>query len=427
MSTVPAALEVFVARWRQRLQRDRVACFGRFLLRRFLDDRCFETAGALSYTTVFALVPLTAVAVAVLSAFPVFQEWTTQLSDFVFTHFVPSAARTVEQYLLSFAEGVNRLTLAGVLVLVVTAALTLSGIEATFNRIWRVETPRPALVRFLVYWTVLTLGVLLVTAAVALTSYLYAVSRQAGVAPEGMGDRLLPLLPWALELLVFTMAYIVVPNRRVAIRHGLAGGVLATVLFELAKYGFALYLRSFPSYQVLYGAMAVIPIFLLWVYVSWVVVLLGASFAASLSAFRYQPVAMRLPAGYEMFGLLRLLGRLREGHRRGHPLSTAELLDLEPGLTDDLLHRFLGDLARINVVLRAEQGGWVLGRDLDQVSLGELYEAAHLRVPVNEAHLPCRDDALGDAAAAALDGLRLPLRDALRRPVGALLEPTKEP
>lgn len=416
------AIREQVIDWWKRQRRERWQTFARFLWQRFLADRCFETAGALSYTTVFALVPLTAVAFGVLSAFPVFDEWTGLLGDFVFTHFVPAAARTVEDYLLQFAVGAHRLTLPGVLALIVSAALVLAGIESTFNRIWRVETPRPPLTRFLVYWSTLTLGVLLATAGLAFTSYLYATSVEAGVAAPALGERLLRAVPVGIELAAFTLAYLIIPNRAVAFRHALAGGVLATALFETAKYGFALYLRSVPSYQVIYGALAAIPIFLLWVYLSWVVILLGASFAASLSAFRFQPAALRLPPGYELFGLLRLLGRFRQAHGQGRVLDSDDLHRLEPGLTDDLMQRMLGDLVRIGIVHRADGGGWLLARDLDQVSLLELYEAGRLWVPVAEANLPRCDDAIGRAAAAALEQMRLPLRAELGRPVGSLLK-----
>ncbi|PIX61773.1 MAG: hypothetical protein COZ47_00155 [Lysobacterales bacterium CG_4_10_14_3_um_filter_64_11] len=169
------------------LHRERVQAFARFLWRRFVDDRCFETAGALSYTTVFALVPLSAVAFAIVSGFPVFQQWTDRLGDFVFSNFVPSAARTVETYLKAFSQGVSGLTLAGTLALIASAVLTLSSIEATFNRIWRVDAPRPRLTRFLVYWTVLSLGAIAATAALAFTSYLYALSADTGLQSSVLG------------------------------------------------------------------------------------------------------------------------------------------------------------------------------------------------------------------------------------------------
>lgn len=402
---------------------ERVRVFLEFLGRRFVDDRCFETAGSLSYTTVFALVPLSAVAFGVMSAFPVFQQWTEQLSDFVFSSFVPGAARTVESYLQEFTASVSKLTLAGILALIVSAILTLSSIETTFNRIWRVKAPRPKLTRFLVYWTVLTLGAILAGAVLALTSYLYTV---AGAGAAAYGERLIRWTPTLVELAGFTAAYLVIPNRRVSWRNGLAGGVLATALFELSKYGFALYLSNFPSYQQIYGALAAIPIFLLWIYVSWLVILLGASFAASLSAFRFQPAALRLPEGAEFFGLLRLLGRLRDAQLSGTGLHAEELHGLEPSLSDDQLQRMLADLLRIRVLSRTEEGSWLLARDLRHVTLGELHEGCRLRIPLEDLRVPFQDDSIGRAAASAVESLRLPLREGLSRNLSSLFAESEE-
>lgn len=409
------------------LHGERARSFVEFLWRRFVDDRCFETAGALSYTTVFALVPLSAVAFGVMSAFPVFQQWTERLSDFVFSSFVPDAARTVETYLQQFTASVSKLTVAGILALILSAVLTLSSIEATFNRIWRVKQHRPKLTRFLVYWTVLTLGALLAGAALALTSYLYGISMVSGARAVAVGERLIGWAPTLVELVAFSAAYLVIPNRRVPWRHALAGGLLATVLFELSKYGFGLYLRNVPSYQQIYGALAAIPIFLLWLYLGWVVILLGASFAATLSAFRFQPAALRLPDGAEFFGLLRLLGRLREAQRSGLGLHSAELHALEPSLSDDQLQRMLSDLLRIRVVLRSEAGRWLLSRDLRQVTLGELHEGCRLRIPVEDLRVPFKDDIIGKVAARAVESLRQPLRAGLSRDLSSLFAEVEEP
>lgn len=404
----------------QRLDRERCESFARFVWRRFVDDRCFETAGALAYTTVFALVPATAVALGVLSGFPVFQTWSDRLAEFVFSNFVPEAARAVADYLLEFASGAAGLTMAGVTALLLSALLTLSAIEATFNRIWRVETPRPTLTRFLVYWTVLSLGMLLAVASVALSSYLFSLPL-LGAAAAGQGSLLLRLSPTLVALLAFTLAYVVVPNRKVALRHALVGGLLATVLFDLAKYGLAEYLRQVPSYQQLYGALAVIPIFLLWIYLSWVVVLLGASLAASLSAFRFQPSALRLPPGFELYALLRLLARFQAAHRAGQVLGEAELATQEAGLSDDLRQHLLAELERVGILGRSDRGTWLLARDLSALSLRELYEGCALRIPTAERALPGADDAIGRAALRALETLRAPLREPLARPVATLL------
>jgi hypothetical protein len=160
---------------RDRLRdRARAHSFFSFMGRRFLDDRLFESAGALSFTTVFALVPLSMVVFGILSAFPVFKDWSNQLSDYIFSNFVPSSARAVEAYLKGFSENTKQLTAAGVIALVVSVLITLNSVEATFNRIWRVKTARPKFSRFLVYWTVLTLGALVAATSLALSARFFA-------------------------------------------------------------------------------------------------------------------------------------------------------------------------------------------------------------------------------------------------------------
>ncbi|MCF7221879.1 YihY family inner membrane protein [Marilutibacter chinensis] len=405
----------------ERLQdRARNIAFLKYVGRRVLDDNLFQAAGALAYTTVFALVPLSMVVFGVLSAFPVFSEWSDRLTDYVFTNFVPSAASSVAKYLRQLSDNAGQLTAAGVIALVVSLLITLNGIEATFNRIWRVQSARPQLTRFMIYWTVLTLGAMLAAASLALSARFFALSifaTETGHVLQGLALRLSPML---IELFAFTTIYRVVPHRTVHWRHALAGALIAMLLFEAIKWGFGLYLGSFNAYSRIYGALAFLPIFLLWIYLGWLSVLLGASVASAVSAFRYQPVSLRLPEGYEIYGLLRLLGRFEEARRDGRGLHSDQILALEPILTDDLVQQMLGQLEAIGVVRRSEESEWLLTRDLDRLNLADLYAACQLRIPVAEAHLPCRDDALGRSVIAAIDDLRMPLRDLLKRRVGTI-------
>ncbi|HEU4992518.1 MAG TPA: YihY family inner membrane protein [Luteimonas sp.] len=417
-----------INRWSDRLRdRARARTFFAFLWRRFLDDRLFEAAGALSYTTVFALVPLSMVVFGVLSAFPVFDQWSGSLTNYIFTNFVPSAARKVEDYLKGFTANTGQLTTAGVIALVTSLLITLFSVEGTFNRIWRVKTARPKFSRFLVYWTVLTLGALVAATSLALSSQLFALSVFSTVPGRLLESAMMRLAPMAIELLAFAAIFRVVPHRTVKWRHAAAGAVLSVVLFELVKWGIGLYIGSFGSYQKIYGPLAFVPIFLLWIYLGWVSILLGASFASSMSAFRYQPAAMRLPEGFEIYGLLRLLGRFAEQRKAGRGLHTDDILLQEPLLTDALVQEMLGQLCAIGVVARAESGEWLLARDLDELTMADLYEACQLRIPIAEAHLPCRDDALGVATVAELDELRLPLRDLLKRRVSNLYDDVGKP
>src|SRR5690606_10345552 len=154
-------------------------------------------------------------------------------------------------------------------------------------------------------------------------------------------DFMLRAAPMALELLAIASIYKVVPHRTVQWRHAIAGALLATVLFELVKSGIGLYLGTFGNYSKIYGTLAFVPIFLLWIFLSWIAVWLGASVASSISAFRYQPVSMRLPHGYEFYGLLRLLARFNEARRHGRGLHSDEIQQLEPILTDALVQDML--------------------------------------------------------------------------------------
>jgi membrane protein len=188
------------------------------------------------------------------------------------------------------------------------------------------------------------------------------------------------------------------------------------------KWWLAVFIGGFSSYGKVYGTLAFAPIFLVWIYLGWTAILLGASFAASMSAFRYQPVSMRLPVGYEFYGLLRMIGRFAQARAKGLGLHSQDIHHLEPMLTDQLVQHMLGQLSQIGLVSRAESGEWLLARDLETLTVGDLYEACQLRVPIAEAHLPCREDPLGQAAAQALDELRLPLREVMKRRVSSIYE-----
>jgi membrane protein len=412
-------------RWFDRLRsltsdRARAGTFSRFLWKRFLDDRLFQAAGALSFTTAFAIVPLSMVVFGILSAFPVYEQWSAQLSAYIFSNFVPSSARAVETHLLEFSKNAGKLTAVGVIVLVVSLLITLTSIEATFNKIWRVPTSRPTFGRLMVYWTVMTFGALLAAASLAISARFFALAIFETQPGQWVEHWLLRFTPILIEYVSLVVIYRVVPHRTIQWRYAALGAFFAVIMIEIVKIAAGSYLGSFGTYEKIYGTLALIPIFLGWIYFSWVAVLLGASLASSLSAFRYQPASQRLPWGYEFYGLLRLLGRFDEYRKRGKGLHLEDIRQLEPMLTDAVVQQMLQQLSAIGLLSRAESGEWLLARDLDDLSLGELYEACQLRIPTAEAWLPARDDALGNAAIAALDELRLPLRELLRRPVASI-------
>lgn len=376
----------------------RIRAFFALWLSRFLEEDCFSAAGALSYATVFALVPLTAAVLGILTAFPVFETWAEQLSSWLFSHFVPEAARAVESYIQEFAASATRLTVAGVLASILSAIVMMASVEDALNRIFRVRRARRTAVRLTMYWTVLTLGPLLVAGGVAMSSEVVRTAVGEGLLPAQGLSALFAVLPVAVVFLAFCMAYVVVPNTPVPLRHAAAGAALATLLFLLAKSAFTAYLARWPTYQQIYGAVAVVPIFLLWIYLAWLVVLLGASLAAALSAFRFLPATARLPEGSELYALLRLAQALADAQQHGRGLSLAELRRQEPYLDDHRLLTMLDGLHRRGIVLRTETGEWVLARDPSKLPLRLLYESGPYRIPVDLSSLPGEEEPRGIAA-----------------------------
>jgi membrane protein len=396
-------------RW-NRFKRERWKAFFRYLWQRFWADNCFQYAGALSFTTVFALVPLTVSVFGILSAFPVFEEWSQRLRSYIFTNFVPATGDTIESYLTSFAANASSLTGVGIIFLIVSALLMMYSIEDAFNRIFRVTRIRSPVSRFVMYWTVLSLGPMLVVAGLAMSTYFFALPFFAELDRElRFADRLLVLLPGLVTWMALTLSYAVVPNTQVRWRHAAVGALVATILFELGKRGFAFYLTNFPSYQRIYGAFAVVPIFLFWVYLSWNIVLLGASLAAVLSSFRYHPEERKLPTGHEFAAVLRLLEALADAHAQGRGMTLEDMHDRVGGLSDEQLLRCLSDLAGLRVVEQSSLGHWRVIRDLEQVKLADIYEAGGYRIPLTR-RASVDPDAADLALGAGTDGL-LPVLD----------------
>ena len=249
---------------------------------RFEQDRCQRVAGALSFTTVLSIVPLTAVMLSVLSLAPGFSTWMTVIQDFIYSNLVPAAGEVVQKYLTQFAGKAGRLTAIGLLFLVITAIMLMATIEQAFNDIWRVANTRKLLYRFLVYWALLTLGPILIAGSLTLTSKIFTSPFLGHAEITLLRNVLDVILPLLFEFGAVVLLYTVVPNVRVLWRNALAGGLFAALLLETAKYLFAASMKTFTSYQVIYGAVAALPVFLVWIYISWVILLLGAIVTATL-------------------------------------------------------------------------------------------------------------------------------------------------
>ncbi len=258
-----------------------------YVWKRFVDDRCLGIAATLSYTSLLALVPLAAIAFAVLAVFPVFEGVHEEVHAFLFKNFMPDTGERLEDHFDGFVKNVGSLTTIGIAGLVVTAIILLATIGSTLNTIFRVARPRRLLARLLVYSAVLSLGPLVLGASVALATNIPVLTKWAGIdAFTGLYGRLSWLVPALIVVVAFTLLYAVVPNRTVAWRNAIAGGVAAAILFSILRWAFGLYVIYFPVYRTIYGALSAVPIFLVWMYLSWAVILFGAVVTASLSEWR---------------------------------------------------------------------------------------------------------------------------------------------
>ncbi|OHV11916.1 YihY family inner membrane protein [Kushneria phosphatilytica] len=337
----------------------------RELIKRFNRHDGQKTAASLTYTTLFAVVPLTTVLYAMLAAVPEFQGVGEKMQGYLFQQFVPATGEVVLNTLRNFTTQARNLTAVGALFLFVTSLLMMITVEKAFNNIWQVPDNRKGIASFLLYWAVLTLGPILVGTGFVLSSYLMSLTFVSNAASWfGGGKFLLRLLPPLLSFLAFLFLYMAVPNYRVRMRHAAGGALLVSLLLELAKLGFSLYVANFPSYQVIYGAFAAVPLFLLWIYLSWAIVLLGAEVSAWLG--ETQRADWRHWAMYwQGLGVLMLLDR---AHQEGRGAISAAKL-----------RRLLGGRARTLLVLLeeagwavpTEEGNWVLAHSLSTLTLWE--------------------------------------------------------
>ncbi|WP_245942497.1 virulence factor BrkB family protein [Candidatus Colwellia aromaticivorans] len=262
--------------------------FFHYLLRRVKQEQLQVVAGYLSYVSLMSLVPLMVVALSVATAFPIFAEIHQSVEQFIYDNFVPTASDLVQQYLSSFVDNASKMSAVALSFLFVAALLLISAIDKTFNNIWQVTKKRRVITSFSMYWMILTLGPLLVGASIAITSYIVSLVSLGIDDSFGITSLFFRLLPLLSSLAAFVLLYMLVPNTRVPFKYALSGALVAAVFFEFAKKIFAIYLTAFPSYQAIYGALAIVPILFLWVYLSWIIVLGGALITVSLQEYELE-------------------------------------------------------------------------------------------------------------------------------------------
>jgi membrane protein len=256
----------------------------KLLWRRIDEDHMTTLAGNLAYVSLLSLVPLIAVVFALFAAFPMFSDVSVTLRHFVFANFLPATGDVIQRYIEQFVANSNKMTAVGACGLIVTALLLMYAIDSALNTIWRSRRVRPKVYSFAIYWMILTLGPLLAGASLAISSYLLSLRWASEL--NGAIDNILRIFPLLLSWISFWLLYSLVPTARVLNRDAVLGALAAALLFELGKKGFALYITTFPSYQLIYGVISVVPILFVWVYWTWCIVLLGAEITVTLGEYR---------------------------------------------------------------------------------------------------------------------------------------------
>ena len=391
-----------------------------FMWRHFVHDRIIMSAGSLAFQTLLSLVPLMSVSLSILKVFPLFASLKQHIGDFLFQNFAPAQGAMLKQYLWEFIDKTSSLSTVGGLFLILIALFLISTIDQTLNDIWEVQTPRRKLQGFTLYWTVLTLGPVFIGTSVAASSYVWY-SLLSGTQLLEMKVRLLSFVPFFNTAIAFFLLYMLVPNRKVRFIHALAGGVLAAVLFELAKRWFAFYVSSFATFEHIYGALSVVPMLFFWIYLEWVVVLTGAEFVFSLGYFR--PVACRAREFDPLQGIPEIVAVLRAvwlAQTSGSFVSGKKLLASEIIRDRGKLGLAVELLKRNGFLHQTTDGGVAISADIHAMTLCDLYEKLPRELFNGEG---CTDDGQGSGEFEPLRAeLREALRGAMQTPLSALIQ-----
>jgi membrane protein len=351
-----------------------------YVVRRFARDSCPSVAASLSYTSLLAMVPMLAIGLAMFAAFPAFSNMREAMLRALIENVAPSLAVMVEEHLQGFIRNAGQTTGIGILGLAVTALLLINTIQTAFDRIWgggrgfKIQ-------RFPVYWALITLGPLLFGIAFSVSGYAFAVAQSSNYVTVSAAVRLYAAIaPFILEAVGFLLFYRLIPTRPVRWMDAATGAVMAALMFELLKSGFGVYLGFLGTYRTLYGALATLPFFLIWMYLGWLVVLIGAEVTASLPEWRSgRRDPDERPRRGDLLGLaLGALASLRAIQSTASGGEKLEYLSRELGAEIGKLTYVMDMLRGARFVVRSDNRRWVLARDLNAVTLNDLVNALNL-------------------------------------------------
>lgn len=371
----------------------------RYLLRQFLDRDVMRSAAALSYSSLLALIPIVAIGFSALASFKAFRNTREQLTHLLVSNLLPAFSEQVEGHIALFLDNVSHMTAIGIGFLAVAAIALFITIEQALNDIWGARNSRSWAWRVLAFWTTLTLGPLAIAVTLSFSSSIVDAT-QNWYGAQAFLSLLNVALPPILATFSFTLLYLTVPNFPVPWRSALAGGLVAGLLFECARRFFASYLHVSTSYEIIYGTLAALPLFIIWMYLFWLVVLVGGLVAASFSRRHSLRHSAKDARRGRLNIAIRLLQRLwRHQKATGQGLHASEIVDLPDYVLDELL----GTLSRGNILASTPAGLWVITRDLKTYTVYDLYKLLGYDLDIDTA-------------------LEKTIREALKTPLNLLLE-----
>lgn len=350
-----------------------------FVLRRFEANNNREQAGSLTYTTLFAVVPMLTVFLVIISSIKALEPARQQLQQLIYSNFLPKTSIAFDKALNDFTDKSSNLTIIGVLFLFFTTVMMLTSIETAFNRIWRVKETRNGIVGFMRYWTIISLGPILLGSAFVISSTVASINLLSNnfAGYELNGAALLWLISFGLTVVGFFTLYWTIPNRSVPIRSAMIAAVFSAVTFELLKNLFGFAITNFTSYQLVYGAFVAIPVFLLWIFLSWNVILLGVEISYALTAFHTGKTQTRHP----ILMLLDMLELFYQKQKQGQTVSDEEALNIlgrgEVGRWPAYVHL----LVKQNIIQRTDNDQYVLVRNLDHLDFWTFYKSLPYTLP----------------------------------------------
>lgn len=361
-----------------------------FTIMRFENDRCRDKAASLTYTTLFAVVPMLTVFLVIISSIKALEPARQQVQHLIYSNFLPRSSIAFDQAFNSFAEKSSNLTAIGILFLFMTSLMMLTSVEEAFNRIWRVKQQRGGIIGFMRYWTIISLGPILLGSAFVISSTVASLNILSNnfVGYEIDGTLFLGLISYILIVLGFFVLYWTIPNRSVPISAAAMAGLFSGTIFQLLKSFFGFMMANFTSYELIYGAFAAVPIFLLWIYLSWNIVLLGVEFSFALTSFSTGNRQKRHP----VIMLLDILEMFYKKQKLGETVNDKEALKILGRGEIGRWPAYVELLQRQHLIKRIDSDEYALIRNLSQVDFWSFYNALPFTLPLRQDVCNIHDD-----------------------------------